>query len=295
MITSTLAAVDPKQSLEFKSLLKKLMIATTKHSGDKIASMLDYHFTEMGSCQRAILCRDTALLLNIEQSQALKLASIVESLHNASLIHDDIQDQDTTRRQRLSLWCKFGSELALCAGDSLILGACQTAAELDQSSQLSLSVETIARAQQTIRGQTADVSGDKQLTPNAYRRLAIDKAAPLIQLATVLPCLYAGKTNVMDALSSGAQKFALAYQLYDDILDVESDVLNHQPNAVSLSLYEHRNLSMDDNFERAKEEIIQEVYSLLDTTEFELLTIKESVAQPLIFAVKSLRQRLAAL
>jgi geranylgeranyl diphosphate synthase type II len=295
MTTSTVAALDRSNSLEFKHILKELMIVSTINSGDKIASMLDYHFTEMGSCQRAILCIETALLLNIEDDQALKLASIVESLHNASLIHDDIQDQDTTRRQSLSLWFKYGSDLALCAGDSLILGACQSAAELEKSSQLNISIEILSRAQQTIRGQTADVSVDKKLTPDAYRRLAIDKAAPLIQLAVTLPCLYAGNTSYMNALSSGAERFALAYQLYDDILDVESDVLNHQPNAVSLSLYEHRNLSLDDSFECAKAEIIQEAYILLNKAEFELLSIKQSCAQALILAVKALRRRLACL
>jgi geranylgeranyl diphosphate synthase type II len=295
MKTSIIAAEEYQESASIQLELKILILNSISSSGVQIKDMIDYHLLEMGSCQRALLCIETGLLLGIKRDEALRLGGIVETLHNASLIHDDIQDQDSTRRKALSLWFKYGSELALCAGDSLILGACQGAAELDRHSCNNISLPAIRCAQQTIRGQSADVSSSKTISADEYRKIAIDKAAPLIQLALILPCLYSGKTRYMDKLKIAAQNFALAYQLYDDILDVESDALNLQPNAVSLSMYDHRHTLIDDSLEHAKGLIIQEIYTLLDQADFDLSMIKESVVQPLKCVIHKLRQRLASL
>ena len=264
-------------------------------AGDDVLAMIDYHFSHKGSFKRASLCYQTASALNINTADALKLSAVVELLHNASLIHDDIQDKDPLRRNALSLWLKFGEENALCVGDSLILAACLIAAELDQTSAKNLSSTVIQLAQQTIRGQVADLHRNASLTCSQYRSIATDKAAPLIQLAVMLPCLFVDAKHWQYLLNQSASNFALAYQLYDDVLDAEADAANHQPNAVSIYMYEFRHQQHSDPLEHAKTAIIAEIYLLLNALEDELIRYKSAVTRPLLTAILSLKQRLAGL
>ena len=295
MSVSIIAPVSLQTQQSFEAEIKAEILLHCHNAGAQLYDVLCYHFQHMGSCQRAILCYQTAQSLGIDHQPSLKLAAIVEILHNASLIHDDIQDKDTMRRESLSLWFKYGQDIALCAGDSLILSACQLAAEVSTSSAASLSSIVSLAAQRTIRGQVADLSSSTQLSSGSYRAVACDKAAPLIQLALQLPCMFCNQLQSLDTLTLAAKDFAIAYQLYDDIMDLEMDIASHQPNAVSLHLYETKERAVDDAVDMAKNAILQEIHQLLDDGEARLAGIQGGLPKPLYYCMQKLRQRLASL
>lgn len=75
-----------------------------------------YHLMTGGSRIRMRVCLDTSLCLGVNDEDAMRLASAVELLHNASLIHDDIQDGDSLRRGLSAVWVKFGTTLPYVPG-----------------------------------------------------------------------------------------------------------------------------------------------------------------------------------
>ena len=66
---------------------------------------------------RAKMAMHGADALQIDQNAAIRWAAAIEVLHNASLVHDDICDEDSKRRGKTSLWKEFGVPAAVCTGD----------------------------------------------------------------------------------------------------------------------------------------------------------------------------------
>ena len=97
-----------------------------------LAEAARHHFAKPGKMLRAKMALRAAKILKIDTAAALHWAVAIEVLHNASLIHDDICDGDQLRRGRLSIWSKYGRNVALTLGDWLIALAFELAAEAAQ-------------------------------------------------------------------------------------------------------------------------------------------------------------------
>ena len=95
-----------------------------------------FHLASGGSRTRAKLCIEAGLALQLHAKTIIALASSIELLHNASLIHDDLQDADATRRGRQSVWKKYGKSHAVCAGDVMIAAAFGSLANVETFSSL---------------------------------------------------------------------------------------------------------------------------------------------------------------
>jgi geranylgeranyl diphosphate synthase type I len=80
---------------------------------------LNPHQAQTGKRVRPVLCLLTCEACGGDWEQALPAAAAIELMHNFTLIHDDIEDQDHTRRGRPTLWSVWGSALAINAGDAL--------------------------------------------------------------------------------------------------------------------------------------------------------------------------------
>ena len=85
--------------------------------------MAQYHLDSGGKCLRGRLALAEGSSLDLADEDAMKWAMTCELLHNATLIHDDIQDNDPIRRGQPSLWKKYGVAQAINAGDFLIFRA----------------------------------------------------------------------------------------------------------------------------------------------------------------------------
>jgi geranylgeranyl pyrophosphate synthase len=157
-----------------------------------------------------------------------KLALAVECFHKASLIHDDIEDEDEFRYGEKTLHAEHGIPVALNVGDLLIgegyrlIGSCQVSAE--QKAAMLLVASNGQR--QLCRGQGAELCWARHprpLTSIEVLDIFRQKTAPAFEVALRLGALYAGNRHhdeVASVLESYSEALGIAYQIRDDLSDL---------------------------------------------------------------------------
>lgn len=193
-----------------------------------------FHLDSGGSRTRAKLCIDAGIALLLPTKTIVALASTIELLHNASLVHDDLQDADTLRRGRPSVWKKYGKSHAVCAGDVMISAAFGSLANVEVNSLPALLVHTQEAVLRTVKGQSRDIDSQKAVTEFEYEDIAAMKSGPLIQLTLTLPLIAAGYSEHINIVNNALNKFSVAYQILDDLDDWEQDQQSEQLNIVNL-------------------------------------------------------------
>ncbi len=202
------------------------------------------HLGSGGSRTRARICIMAGQQLGLSKHDVLCLASAVELLHNASLVHDDVQDEDNERRGTEALWKKYGAARAICSGDVMISAAYAAIADLRCSAKIAdVLRETHGAVAETIRGQSLDLSSDTDIDPEQYEKIAAMKSGPLFRLALSLPLLVANRRDLLKKVEYVAARFAVAYQINDDLDDWRQDKENGDLNIVNLLA---KNLSIDE-------------------------------------------------
>jgi geranylgeranyl diphosphate synthase type II len=180
---------------------------------------------------RPLLCLAAADAVSDTIDGAVTAASTLEFIHTYSLIHDDLPalDNDDYRRGKLTCHKVFGEAMAILAGDALLTLAFQVlAASLTVSErQRAMLTAELATAAGTvggmIGGQVADLEGeglrpDAALLDNIHRA----KTGALLRASVRMGAIYAGATpGQLAALSAFGEHIGLAFQMIDDILDVE--------------------------------------------------------------------------
>ncbi|MEO1642497.1 MAG: polyprenyl synthetase family protein [Pseudomonadota bacterium] len=199
------------------------------------------HMRSGGKRVRGRLALSTASRLRLSQMEAISLAACAELIHNASLIHDDIQDHAETRRNVTTTWKRYGSDVAICAGDLLISAAYMALADRAVRETPSLIRQMHLRTAEVISGQCRDISFNalKLDSLEGYKRIAISKSAPLLALPIELALIEAGRADACAHVDRAASDFALAYQIADDLDDVEVDAIAGRPNIVSILSANH--------------------------------------------------------
>jgi geranylgeranyl diphosphate synthase type II len=191
-----------------------------------LSSALDYHFKAGGSRSRANLTYKLSRNFLIPETISAYLSCIPELLHNASLIHDDLQDLDEYRREKASIWKKFGSDIAICAGDFLISASYSCVGMLD-SKHTNMLLSTIHdHVSAVIKGQIDDLVQDKNQTlddVSTYEIISAKKSGPLLAMCLTLPLIYSGRQSFVHYANTALEHYAVGYQIYDDIRDVAQD------------------------------------------------------------------------
>ena len=180
---------------------------------------------------RAFLVLEFCRMLGGDEAAATEFACALEMVHAFSLIHDDLpcMDDDDMRRGKPSCHIKYGEAHALIAGDALIMLAFSVAACASKDEKLSLGAVKIlaerAGALGMCGGQTMDMNAEERRVPVSYlEKLQSLKTGALIEAAVKLGCLSA---NASEECCADGVKYAScigrAFQIVDDILDVEGD------------------------------------------------------------------------
>lgn len=180
---------------------------------------------------RAFLTLEFCRMFGGNEAAALKFASALEMVHAFSLIHDDLpcMDDDDMRRGKPSCHIKYGEAHALIAGDALIMLAFSQAASADVDAAVSLEAVKILSEKAggfgMCGGQAMDMYAESTRVSYDYlKKLQSLKTGALIEAAVKLGCVAAG---VCDKRTEDAVKYAScigrAFQIIDDILDVEGD------------------------------------------------------------------------
>jgi geranylgeranyl diphosphate synthase, type II len=206
-----------------------------------VDSAMRYSLLAGGKRLRPILCLASADAVGGERHMALPAACAIELIHTYSLIHDDLpaMDNDTMRRGRPTLHVVAGEGMAILAGDGLLTEAFHVLARepVSRDPQVAMRklrvIETIGRAAGVVGmvgGQAIDLAS---VTPDstgrlppldatALRSMHARKTGALIRASAVSGAIMgAGSDAQIAAIDRAAGEFGLAFQIVDDILDVE--------------------------------------------------------------------------
>lgn len=208
-----------------EALMDKLCCA----EGESDSATIDavrHHFRSGGKRIRAKLALHAAERLALEPEDAVAVAACCELLHNASLIHDDLQDRDDERRGYPTVWRAFGDDVALLAGDLLLSGAYRAVAEIHSSWHIRPILRVLhRRIAVTILSQAEDreAFSPEHSDLSAYRKIAAGKSGPLLSLPIEMSLLLAGLDRFAGTAQAAAEAFAIGYQIVDDLEDVDRD------------------------------------------------------------------------
>jgi geranylgeranyl diphosphate synthase type II len=197
---------------------------------ETIHRAMRYSLFAGGKRIRPILCMESAYAVGGEMDGVASCACPLELIHTYSLIHDDLPalDNDDYRRGKLTNHKVFGDAMAILAGDALLTLAFQVLAQLpvadDRKTRI---IAELAAASGTvggmIGGQVADLEGEGK-TPTAELLESIHRAktGALLRASLRMGAIYAGASgDQYGALSCYGEHVGLAFQIVDDILDVE--------------------------------------------------------------------------
>lgn len=181
-----------------------------------------------GKALRPTLCLLASEAAGGDWRKALPAAAALELVHNFSLVHDDIQDRDTERRHRPTVWSVWGEAQAINAGDALkALGglAVLNLASEGVSSALVLDAACILEQAtlEIVEGQALDLSFEERLdvTENEYLEMIEKKTGALLDCALRLGGLVgAADPTVAEALGRCGRLLGVAFQIRDDMLGV---------------------------------------------------------------------------
>src|SRR5215470_8956349 len=179
---------------------------------------------------RPILCIEAARTITDTCDGVAAAACALELIHTYSLIHDDLPalDNDDYRRGKLTNHKVFGDAIAILAGDSLLTLAFEVLAQLDAPAERKARlIAELAASSGTvggmIAGQVFDLEGEGK-TPDAQLLETIHRAktGALLRASLRMGAIYAGAGDAQyQALSCYGEHVGLAFQIVDDILDVE--------------------------------------------------------------------------
>jgi geranylgeranyl pyrophosphate synthase len=185
-------------------------------------SAVDGLVSSGGKRLRPTLALLAARLLDCDQQKIVWVAAAIETLHTATLVHDDLVDGSLLRRGLPTLNVHWSPSATVLTGDFLFARAAQFAAETDSNPlmrEFALTLETI------IAGELNQLfAGQGQASREAYFQRIHAKTAALFALSAQAAALLTdAEPAVRDALSTFGREMGMAFQIMDDILDYAGD------------------------------------------------------------------------
>jgi geranylgeranyl diphosphate synthase type II len=225
--------------------IEAALTATLASWGDVpavVADAMRYSVTAGGKRLRPILCLASAEAVGGDHAAAMPAACAIELIHTYSLVHDDLpaMDDDTMRRGRPTLHVVAGEGMAILAGDGLLTEAFSLLARKPRGDSPALAARTLrvigviataAGPVGMVGGQaidlacvTPDPSGrpPRVLDAGGLRDMHARKTGALIRASAVAGAIMGGGSDsAVQAIDDAAAEFGLAFQIVDDVLDVE--------------------------------------------------------------------------
>lgn len=221
-----------QRTVETDAVIQKFLPEETGHQ-KTIFEAMNYSVRVGGKRLRPMLMQEVYRLLGGDGGEIEPFMAAIEMIHTSSLIHDDLpcMDNDTYRRGQKTTWVVYGEDMAVLAGDGLMIFAVETASK---AFAVTKHLERAARSVQIlvnktgiygmIGGQTVDV----ELTNKPVPRDKLDfiyrlKTGALLEAAMTIGAVMAGADEeTVQKVERIAADIGLAFQIRDDILDVTS-------------------------------------------------------------------------
>lgn len=196
---------------------------------------MDYSLQAGGKRLRPLLLFSTLHGFNKDPKIGLQVAAALEMLHTYSLIHDDLpsMDNDDLRRGKPTNHKVFGEALAILAGDALLTFSFQLLAEINHpeiSNEMKINlIQQLAASagpEGMVGGQVADMEGEeKSLSLTELQYIHERKTGKLLQYSIIAGAILSNASEKqIEHLKGFSYHIGLAFQIRDDILDVEGTV-----------------------------------------------------------------------
>ena len=191
---------------------------------DRLREITRYALLTPGKMLRPLLLMAATEAVGGDCTQVLPAALAVEYLHVATLIHDDVIDDDELRRGQPSVHARYGMADALVAGDYLILSMFSTLAEcadIPAAATLEASRVLAVAGADVCRGQAreAELASDPSCPITDYEAMIALKTGALFRGACRAGAILGGGTpGQVEAITSYAEHLGIAFQIYDDLL-----------------------------------------------------------------------------
>lgn len=254
-----------------RELVEKHLLTELKKEpplDETLAEAMVYSLMAGGKRLRPVLLMAAADAVGADGTQFITSACALEMIHTYSLIHDDLpaMDNDDYRRGKLTNHKVYGAGMATLAGDALLTLAFEVLLRqkgVDEKTRLAVvrEISQAAGMNGMVGGQAIDLESEgKHIPLERLRQMHMGKTGALFRAALRSGALLAGADEEqLAALTDYAEKFGLAFQITDDILDVigdekeigkpvGSDERNHKSTYVTL-------LSLEKAEELAKQTV----------------------------------------
>ncbi|MEM2126985.1 MAG: polyprenyl synthetase family protein [Candidatus Bathyarchaeia archaeon] len=174
-----------------------------------------------GKRLRPLICILSCELLGGDYRNTRDAFLALELIHNGTLIHDDILDEDKIRREALTIHSAFGVNTAILAGDLLLSLGLRYAAETGRLEVIRRLSEATSKMIQGVALQTH--YRRRKATAEDYLKVAYLKSGSLFEASASLGGVMAGGETEIPLLEQFGGNFGIAYQIRDDILEVISE------------------------------------------------------------------------
>ncbi len=218
--------MDIEEAIDSKGhLIDEVMDSVFKGSIPNLYEAVKYHLGTGGKRIRPLLAILTYEALGKEPRKIVPFAASCEVLHNWILVHDDIEDGDRMRREKPTVWVKYGIAHGINVGDlmahkvfELILKS-----DFDEKIVLKLTEATMTAAIKTAEGQAMDINlrNNDSPTEDDYMKMITGKTTHYLTLPMVGAAIAAGsKQDMINRIIEFGRFIGPAFQITDDILDL---------------------------------------------------------------------------
>lgn len=202
--------------------------ACTAGTFDRMGVITSEHLATGGKRLRARLALGATEALGGDREGAVAWAASCELLHNATLLHDDVQDGDRVRRGRAAVWVRHGVSQAINAGDLMLMLPYSVLDHLDTSDATKWALTRVlaTNAELIVRGQAGelDLLSHDRLDWDNYATSTQGKTAALFGMPVEGAALLAGHSReAADELAEPFRRIGLLFQIQDDVLDLFGD------------------------------------------------------------------------
>src|SRR3989304_8574624 len=203
-------------------LLKEII---PPHRNDYLSEPIWHHLHTGGKRVRPAICLITCEALGGNTNDAIHFALAIEITHNMFLMHDDIEDGDTIRRDQPTVWVKYGTANAINAGDYLLACAYKStlASPVAPEKRLKLLEALTLTYGKTVEGQALDINARaaESFTVDAYMKMVELKTGYYLACGMVGGAIVAGASNdVVEKIWMLGKNMGPAFHIRDELIDL---------------------------------------------------------------------------
>lgn len=209
-----------------KELVDPAIAAALGGLCEELRMPAEYHFKGRGKGTRPALAILSAEAVGAPSEIAVPGAVAIELIHDFSLIHDDIIDNDAERRHRPTVWAKFGTGVGVVVGDALHALAFEVLLSDPSPPRVSAAKNLAEAVSAMIAGQSMDMAFEERSGITLEECLAMEegKTGALLSYAASVGAILAGADDaVVEGLAAYGAHLGVAFQAVDDLLGIWGD------------------------------------------------------------------------